>query len=112
MYVNGSEALHSLFDVLEATSEGELYLADLARLVRQVPALGYRIRHQAASRVQRKVPLGEAVVLLGERGVSREARALLRHWAPTGLLNEAAHPFDSRRPLTDVASDRDYRAAS
>ncbi len=115
MYQDVDILVGRLYDVVEAATDGATQLHQLYDLVCEVPPLGRRLCHAAGNRVEREIanPF-EAMVLLGQSGVEAEARALLRKWLPTGLLEDGSRPFDVRRPLgltPAAASDRTHRAA-
>lgn len=101
MYTDVNEALHRLFEVVEAATDSESPVGDLAEKVARVDALDRRLRRAATARTERIIDdTTVAVVLLGKKAVEAEARALLKAWAPTGLLEAEESPFDLRRPLS------------
>ncbi len=101
MYSDANEALHRLFDVVEAATSSRGVIDDLANKVARVDALDRRLRVLASERTHRQIDdTRTAVVLLGRSEVEEAARALLKAWAPTGLLEAEQSPFDLRRPLS------------
>lgn len=104
MYSDVNEALHRLFEVVEAATDPKCTALELASKVARVDSLDRRLRKVAAQRTKKYVDTHSAVVLLGNRSVEMRARDLLKAWAPTGLLDTETNPFDLRRPLSDDAS--------
>ncbi len=111
MYSDANEALHRLFDVVEAATDRSAIVDDLALKVARVDALDRRLRQAASKRTHRLIDnTQDVVVLLGKRLVEAYARDLLKAWEPTGLLDAETSPFDLRRPLSDGAIDPNQEA--
>ncbi len=103
---------HRLRKLLGYLDDAEVDLEELARLAADHPSIERRLLDLAQDRLERPVPIKEAVIYLGASAVEHEVRRLARRLPPEGM------PFDRRRPLTPAprfsagATDPSHRSKS